>query len=416
MLRLLLVTDDLDLISQMEILLSREGVDLVVSDVREGLADSVAARPPDAAILDLCLPDGAGWSFLGLLRERLAAASFPILALTGADAAENSVRAFSLGADDVLSRPFDPAELALRALASLASLQDRSAALRGRLEVYPLPELLQSCERAGWSGILRITGDGGSAKIGLQQGKVVAAESGELRGIEALRAALDNTRGELVLNAGEMLQGLEPLIPNVRRLLLDLAWGTSDPEEPELDLSPSPSHGVISPPVVSIFYTRAARIPLRAFLALLPSADSLPVSLAGESVERGERRVTWPGEGGATLVRYQPLALDSVSEIFQRAGEAISIVLWLGPDLTADGVPMPLQLLQAAARQAEQLLLVTEPPDAARVLLSELDGSHRWRGAPDSHEALAQQLWGTPAGSRRPAAARAMGHFAGVVL
>ena len=66
----------------------------------------------DAVILDVILPALDG---LSVCRElRAAGSSVPILMLTARDAAESRIRGLEIGADDYLSKPFEPRELSLR--------------------------------------------------------------------------------------------------------------------------------------------------------------------------------------------------------------------------------------------------------------------------------------------------------------
>jgi hypothetical protein len=74
-----------------------------------------------------------------------------------------------------------------------------------------------------------------------------------------------------------------------------------------------------------------------------------------------------------------------------QAREAAAIVLWLGSDHSAAGVPMALQLLATAARNAERLILVAEPLSAGREMIAQLEPETRWALAP-SPQSLAAVL------------------------
>ena len=65
-------------------------------------ADGVA--PPDAAVIDIMLPDGSG---LDLLREIRSVSSLPVLLLTAKGESQDVVTGLSLGADDYLAKPYD---------------------------------------------------------------------------------------------------------------------------------------------------------------------------------------------------------------------------------------------------------------------------------------------------------------------
>ena len=74
------------------------------------------AVPPDLFILDLTLPDGDGLDFCQEIRQTSEAY---ILMLTGRDDEVDKLVGFRLGADDYMTKPFSPRELAARAEALL---------------------------------------------------------------------------------------------------------------------------------------------------------------------------------------------------------------------------------------------------------------------------------------------------------
>jgi two-component system KDP operon response regulator KdpE len=83
-------------------------------DTAAGLGEALAraaARPPDAAIVDLVLPDGDGVELCAELRSW---STMPILVLSALDDEEQKVRALGAGADDYLTKPFSARELIAR--------------------------------------------------------------------------------------------------------------------------------------------------------------------------------------------------------------------------------------------------------------------------------------------------------------
>ncbi len=81
---------------------------------------------PDLVVLDVSMPPPDGFEVCRRIRQTSAA---PILMLTVRDATLDKVRAFDLGADDYLTKPFDHLELLarLRALVRRASQPDSNA-------------------------------------------------------------------------------------------------------------------------------------------------------------------------------------------------------------------------------------------------------------------------------------------------
>jgi DNA-binding response OmpR family regulator len=66
----------------------------------------------DLAVVDIGLPDADGLSLLAALRNE--GTAMPVLMLTARDTLADKIRAFELGADDFLMKPFEQAELAAR--------------------------------------------------------------------------------------------------------------------------------------------------------------------------------------------------------------------------------------------------------------------------------------------------------------
>jgi two-component system, OmpR family, response regulator len=66
----------------------------------------------DLAVVDIGLPNADGLSLLGALRNE--GTAMPVLMLTARDTLADKIRAFELGADDFLMKPFEQAELAAR--------------------------------------------------------------------------------------------------------------------------------------------------------------------------------------------------------------------------------------------------------------------------------------------------------------
>jgi DNA-binding response OmpR family regulator len=89
----------------------------------------------DLAVVDIGLPGADGLTLLAALRA--AGRAMPVLILTARDTLADKIRAFNLGADDFLMKPFEQAELAARcrALIRRASLSPSGVVRIGRLTI-----------------------------------------------------------------------------------------------------------------------------------------------------------------------------------------------------------------------------------------------------------------------------------------
>ena len=87
--------------------------------------ESALGSEVDLAILDVALPDMGGLKLLERLRQTAAHVATPIILLTAADSEDEVLKAFDLGADDYVVKPFSPRELRARTCRLLKSVARR---------------------------------------------------------------------------------------------------------------------------------------------------------------------------------------------------------------------------------------------------------------------------------------------------
>lgn len=112
----LVCDDEPQILRALKVVLREAGYEAIgVETAREAL-DSAALRHPDAAIVDLVLPDGDGVDVCAQLRSW---SEMPILVLSAVGEEEQKVRALEAGADDYVTKPFGPKELVARLRAAM---------------------------------------------------------------------------------------------------------------------------------------------------------------------------------------------------------------------------------------------------------------------------------------------------------
>jgi DNA-binding response OmpR family regulator len=113
---ILLVEDEEDIASLVRAYLERDGFRVVwATRGTEGLAE-LERNDVRLAILDLQLPDADG---LDVCRAIRSTSSLPVVMLTARDEEVDRVTGLELGADDYVTKPFSPRELAARVRAVL---------------------------------------------------------------------------------------------------------------------------------------------------------------------------------------------------------------------------------------------------------------------------------------------------------
>jgi two-component system, OmpR family, KDP operon response regulator KdpE len=114
--RVLVVDDEPQIVRALKVVLREAGFQAVPAETASEALDLAAVRPPQAAIVDLVLPDLDGVELTRRLREW---SEMPILVLSAVGEEEQKVRALEAGADDYITKPFGTRELVARLQAAL---------------------------------------------------------------------------------------------------------------------------------------------------------------------------------------------------------------------------------------------------------------------------------------------------------
>ncbi len=114
--RVLVVDDEPQIVRALKVVLREAGFEAVAAETASEALDLAAVRPPEAAIVDLVLPDLDGIEVTRRLREW---SEMPILVLSAVGEEEQKVRALEAGADDYITKPFGTRELVARLQAAL---------------------------------------------------------------------------------------------------------------------------------------------------------------------------------------------------------------------------------------------------------------------------------------------------------
>ena len=136
--RILVVDDEPDITALVAYPLAQAGYR--VSTAANGPDALTAAREerPDIVILDVMLPGASGYDVLAELRRREETRDVGVILLTARREEPDRIRGLSLGADDYLTKPFSPAELALRVNALLRRLAAPAVAGGSTLAAGPI--------------------------------------------------------------------------------------------------------------------------------------------------------------------------------------------------------------------------------------------------------------------------------------
>jgi two-component system KDP operon response regulator KdpE len=109
--RVLIVDDEPQIIKFLEIKLKNSGYAITIANNGQEALNLFRAEEPDMLVLDVVMPGMDGFETLKHIR---AMSSVPVIILSAREANTDKVKGLKMGADDYLSKPFNPDELVAR--------------------------------------------------------------------------------------------------------------------------------------------------------------------------------------------------------------------------------------------------------------------------------------------------------------
>jgi two-component system, OmpR family, response regulator len=120
--KILVVDDEKRIVEIVKAYLERDGYKVIAAyDGKEAL-ELAQKEKPELVVLDLMLPEINGWDVCRKLRKE---SDIPVIMLTARDDTTDKIVGLELGADDYVTKPFDPKELVSRVRAVLRRYESR---------------------------------------------------------------------------------------------------------------------------------------------------------------------------------------------------------------------------------------------------------------------------------------------------
>ena len=135
--QILVVEDDPDIARLIGHYLEKAGHQVDVLSSGKAVMPSVRKNPPDLVVLDLMLPELDGLMICQAMRTDPQTAAIPIIMVTARGEEADRITGLELGADDYVTKPFSPKELAARVTALLRRAA-RPATAGGILRYGPI--------------------------------------------------------------------------------------------------------------------------------------------------------------------------------------------------------------------------------------------------------------------------------------
>ncbi len=118
--KILIVDDDIDSLKLIGLMLQRHGYEVVAANAGNQALMKATSEHPSLIILDVMMPDMDGYEVCRRLRANPDTKAIPIIMFTAKTLVDDKVAGFEAGADDYLTKPTHPAELASRVKTILA--------------------------------------------------------------------------------------------------------------------------------------------------------------------------------------------------------------------------------------------------------------------------------------------------------
>ena len=120
---ILVVDDEQNIVELARLYLEQDGFKVIAAHTGKAALDRVKSDAPALMVLDLMLPEIDGWE---VCRRVRANSDLPIIMLTARDEDIDKIVGLEIGADDYMTKPFNPRELVARVKAILRR-SDRSS-------------------------------------------------------------------------------------------------------------------------------------------------------------------------------------------------------------------------------------------------------------------------------------------------
>jgi DNA-binding response OmpR family regulator len=121
--KILVVDDEKQIVEIVKAYLERDGYKVITAYDGKSALESARKELPGLIVLDLMLPGISGWDVCRTIRK---GSNVPIIMLTARDDTTDKIVGLELGADDYVTKPFDPKELVSRVKAVLRRSESKT--------------------------------------------------------------------------------------------------------------------------------------------------------------------------------------------------------------------------------------------------------------------------------------------------
>jgi two-component system, OmpR family, alkaline phosphatase synthesis response regulator PhoP len=138
MIKILVIDDEANILRLVRDYLVQAGYFVFTASNAETGLHALRYESPDLLVLDLGLPDQDGWDLTRLIRSDRQLAFLPIIMLTARVDDNDRIIGLELGADDYITKPFNPREVVARVRAVLRRVNSAKSTISRRISIGEL--------------------------------------------------------------------------------------------------------------------------------------------------------------------------------------------------------------------------------------------------------------------------------------
>jgi two-component system alkaline phosphatase synthesis response regulator PhoP len=140
--RILVVDDDREIVRVVRAYLEQSGFQVLMAYDGATALHAIRHDHPDLVVLDLMLPEQDGWAITRVVRSDPKLAGMPMIMLTARIDDTEKIVGLELGADDYITKPFNPREVVarVRSLLRRSQLNHSAQGINLRRKIEPDPK------------------------------------------------------------------------------------------------------------------------------------------------------------------------------------------------------------------------------------------------------------------------------------
>ncbi|KQC14381.1 MAG: hypothetical protein APR63_05700 [Desulfuromonas sp. SDB] len=190
--KIMIADDDPTVITYLSDILLEQGYDVVREDNGNDAVDTLFKEEFHLVIIDVAMPGMSGYAICKQLRENSQTKGLPVILLAVDVDSSSRIEAWRSGANIILNKPINKAEILLIVENFITQnyypeyFLSNIKGFGGKIESFPVVDLLQFMEMGGKTGCIKLKSVLKTAVVYFDSGTIVHAESGRLKGSNAI--------------------------------------------------------------------------------------------------------------------------------------------------------------------------------------------------------------------------------------